>query len=61
MMKNKFKKALQAAVILSCATLFSWQAMAAGVEEVEYEVYEQSFKYYGKTYFKAEIPPFAAA
>ena len=39
MMKNKFKKALQAAVILSCATLFPWQAMAAEVEEVEYEVY----------------------
>ena len=54
-MKNKFKKALQAAVILSCATLFPWQAMAAEVEEVEYEVYEQSFKYHGKTYFKAEI------
>ena len=55
MMKNKFKKALQAAVILSCATLFPWQAMAAEVEEVEYEVYEQTFKYDGKTYFKAEI------
>ena len=54
-MKNKFKKALQAAVILSCATLFPWQAMAAEVEEVEYEVYEQTFKYDGKTYFKAEI------
>ncbi|MBR4959120.1 MAG: hypothetical protein IKY55_06940, partial [Phascolarctobacterium sp.] len=57
MLKNKFKKALQAAVLLSCATLFPWQAMAAEVEEteVEYEVYEQAFKYQGKTYFKAEI------
>ena len=48
MMKNKFKKALQAAVILSCATLFPWQAMAAEVEEgeeVEYDVYEETIKY----------------
>ena len=47
-MKNRFKKALQAAVILSCATLFPWQAMAAEVEEaeeVEYDVYEETFKY----------------
>ena len=55
MMKNKFKKALQAAVILSCATLFPWQAMADEVEEVEYDVYEETFKYHNKTYFKAEI------
>ena len=63
MMKNKFKKALQAAVILSCATLFPWQAMAAEVEEaeeVEYDVNEETFKYEkddGKkvVYFKAEI------
>ena len=39
-MKNKFKKALQAAVILSCATLFPWQAMAAEVEEVEEVEYD---------------------
>ena len=48
MMKNKFKKALQAAVILSCATIFPWQAMAAEVEEaeeVEYDVYEETFEY----------------
>ena len=49
MMKNKFKKALQAAVILSCATLFPWQAMADEVEEVEYDVYEETFKYHNKT------------
>ena len=58
MMKNKFKKALQAAVILSCATLFPWQAMAAGVEEVEYEVYENEFFYNNnntKPYFTADI------
>ena len=57
-MKNKFKKALQAAVILSCATLFPWQAMAAGVEEVEYEVYENEFFYNNnntKPYFTADI------
>ena len=58
MMKNKFKKALQAAVILSSATLFPWQAMAAGVEEVEYEVYENEFFYNNnntKPYFTADI------
>lgn len=62
-MKKKVKKTLQAAVLLSCATLFPWQAMAAEVEEaeeVEYDVYEQSFDYVkddGKkvVYFKAEI------
>ena len=54
MLKNKFKKTLQAAVLLSCATLFPWQAMA---EEVEYEVYEQEFFYKNdiKPYFTAEI------
>jgi hypothetical protein len=62
-MKNKFKKALQAAVILSCATLFPWQAMAAEVEEAEeaeYDVYEETFEYEKANgekvvYFKAEI------
>ena len=57
-MKKKVKKTLQAAVLLSCATLFPWQAMAAEVEEaeeVEYDVYEETFTYGGNTYFKAEI------
>ena len=57
-MKNKFKKALQAAVILSCATLFPWQAMAAEVEEVEEVEYETSstdFNYGDETYFTAEV------
>ena len=58
MMKNKFKKALQAAVILSCATLFPWQAMAAEVEEaeeVEYEISSTEFNYGDKTYFTVEV------
>ena len=55
MMKNKFKKALQAAVILSCATLFPWQAMAAEVEEVEYDI-SNTYIYYGKDkYFTVEV------
>ncbi|MBR5589099.1 MAG: hypothetical protein IKW41_03005, partial [Phascolarctobacterium sp.] len=55
MMKNKFKKALQAAVILSCATLFPWQAMAAEVEEVEYDI-SNTYIYYGKDpYFTIEV------
>ena len=55
MMKNKFKKALQAAVILSCATLFPWQAMAEEVEEVEYEVSIGEFKYGDQKYFTVEV------
>ena len=58
MMKNKFKKALQAAVILSCATLFPWQAMAAEVEEaeeVEYEISSTEFNYGDKPYFTVEV------
>lgn len=57
-MKKKVKKTLQAAVLLSCATLFPWQAMAAEVEEaeeVEYDVYEETFTYGGNTYFNAEV------
>lgn len=50
-MKNKFKTTLQVAVLLSCTTLFPWQAMA---EDSSGE-YIQNFTYDGKTYFDAVV------
>ncbi|MBR6510799.1 MAG: hypothetical protein IKT51_00945, partial [Phascolarctobacterium sp.] len=55
MLKNKFKKALQAAVLLSCATLFPWQVMAAEVEEVEYEISSTEINYGKDLYFIVEV------
>ena len=55
MLKNKFKKALQAAVLLSCATLFPWQAMASEVEEVEYEISSTEINYGKDPYFTVEV------
>ena len=50
-MKNKFKRTLQAAVLLSCTTLFPWQAMA----EEDLGEYFDKFTYDGKTYFDAIV------
>ena len=55
MMKNKFKKALQVAVLLSCTTLFPWQAMAAEVEEVEYEISSTEIHQGEDLYFTVEV------
>lgn len=50
-MKNKFKRTLQAAVLLSCTTLFPWQAMA----EDDLGEYIYNFTYDGSKYFDAIV------
>ena len=50
-MKNKFKRTLQAAVLLSCTTLFPWQAMA----EDDLGEYIYNFTYDSDTYFDAIV------
>lgn len=50
-MRNKFKRTLQLAVLLSCTTLFPWQVMA----EEDFGEYIHGFTYNNDTYFDAII------